>query len=56
MNQPSSVRGWAPLLQRLRGMFNLNDPRWGRGDNSTGDDKQARATSATPTSSRFFPR
>ncbi len=41
MNQPSSVRGWAPLLQRLRGMFNLNDPRWGRGDNSTGDDKQA---------------
>ncbi|MDD2610341.1 MAG: FtsH protease activity modulator HflK [Giesbergeria sp.] len=41
MNQPSSVRGWAPLLQRLRGMFNLNDPRWGRGDNSTGDDKPA---------------
>lgn len=23
---------WALLPQRLRGMFNLNDPRWGRGD------------------------
>ena len=41
MNQPFFVRGWAPLLQRLRGMFNLNDPRWGRGDNNSGDEKQA---------------
>jgi membrane protease subunit HflK len=23
---------WNELLPRLRGMFNLNDPRWGRGD------------------------
>jgi len=28
---------WAELKGRIRGMFNLNDPRWGRG----GDDKQA---------------
>ena len=28
---------WAGLGHRIRGMFNLNDPRWGRG----GDDKQA---------------
>lgn len=41
MNQPSSLRGRAPWLLRLRGMFNLNDPRWGRGDNNSADDKQA---------------
>ena len=23
---------WANLPDRIRGMFNLNDPRWGRGD------------------------
>ena len=28
---------WAGLKSRIRGMFNLNDPRWGRG----GDDKQS---------------
>ncbi len=28
---------WAEIKGRIRGMFNLNDPRWGRG----GDDKQA---------------
>jgi modulator of FtsH protease HflK len=28
---------WAELKGRIRGMFNLNDPRWGRG----GDDKQS---------------
>jgi modulator of FtsH protease HflK len=28
---------WAGLKDRVRGMFNLNDPRWGRG----GDDKQS---------------
>lgn len=28
----------ATLLGRLRGMFNLNDPRWGRGDNTGGSD------------------
>ena len=28
---------WAGLKGRIRGMFNLNDPRWGRGD----DEKQS---------------
>ncbi|MDO9090521.1 MAG: FtsH protease activity modulator HflK [Burkholderiaceae bacterium] len=31
---------WAGLKGRIRGMFNLNDPRWGRGDDkASGDDK-----------------
>jgi len=31
---------WALLPERLRGMFNLNDPRWGRSDDTpTGSDK-----------------
>ena len=29
---------WASLPERIRGMFNLNDPRWGRGDDHKGDD------------------
>ena len=28
---------WNELLPRLRGMFNLNDPRWGRGDDKSGE-------------------
>ena len=28
--------GWP---ERLRGMFNLNDPQWGRGDNANGQDE-----------------
>lgn len=38
MNSPYSARRWATLPQRLRGMFNLNDPRWGRGDDKPGED------------------
>jgi len=29
--------GWAQLPDRIRGMFNLNDPRWGRGDDKPAD-------------------
>ncbi|MFC7206004.1 FtsH protease activity modulator HflK [Comamonas endophytica] len=32
MNFSQRAPRWALLPQRLRGMFNLNDPRWGRGD------------------------
>lgn len=32
MNLHRSALRWAILPHRLRGMFNLNDPRWGRGD------------------------
>lgn len=36
MNSEHNVRRWASLPQRMRGMFNLNDPRWGRGDDDAG--------------------
>lgn len=38
MNQSFCVRRWALLPERIRGMFNLNDPRWGRGDDSSVED------------------
>lgn len=36
--------GFAGLRDRIRGMFNLNDPRWGRGDDNknSGDNKPDR--------------
>lgn len=34
MSFSQRVHRWAVLPQRIRGMFNLNDPRWGRGDNN----------------------
>lgn len=35
--QNRSLR-WASLPERFRGMFNLNDPRWGRGDDNKSDE------------------
>lgn len=35
---PIRAPRWAMLPQRIRGMFNLNDPRWGRGDDKPADD------------------
>lgn len=32
MNHPLRAWRWATLPERIRGMFNLNDPRWGRSD------------------------
>ena len=32
MNFQNRTQRWASLPERIRGMFNLNDPRWGRGD------------------------
>lgn len=41
MNFLNRAPRWAMLPERLRGMFNLNDPRWGRGeDNNTGEGEQ----------------
>jgi len=37
MNLPLRSLPWSGLKGRIRGMFNLNDPRWGRSD----DNKQA---------------
>ena len=38
MNQLFRARRWTVLPERLRGMFNLNDPRWGRGDDNSGEE------------------
>ena len=45
MNFKHRVFGWSVLPQRLRGMFNLNDPRWGRGDDKPSSDGQDGANS-----------
>ncbi len=42
MNLKPTAPRWAGLSSRIRGMFNLNDPRWGRGDEQASDsDKPA---------------
>ncbi|MES2937976.1 MAG: FtsH protease activity modulator HflK [Pseudomonadota bacterium] len=40
MNHQFRSRTWAGLKGRIQGMFNLNDPRWGRGEDGKGDDKR----------------
>ena len=37
MNFQNRTLRWASLPERIRGMFNLNDPRWGRGDEKPDD-------------------
>lgn len=37
MNFQNRTLRWASLPERIRGMFNLNDPRWGRGDDKSDD-------------------
>ncbi|MEO5670594.1 MAG: FtsH protease activity modulator HflK [Ramlibacter sp.] len=44
MNLQTRSLRWAGLKGRIRGMFNLNDPRWGRG----GDEKQAENNKPDP--------
>ena len=44
MNFSQRVHRWAVLPQRIRGMFNLNDPRWGRGDNNNEDSSRPEGT------------
>ncbi len=46
MNQPLRARRWAVLPERLRGMFNLNDPRWGRGDDRSAEESDDTRTGA----------
>ncbi|MDR0226597.1 MAG: FtsH protease activity modulator HflK [Burkholderiaceae bacterium] len=50
MNLSQRAHRWAMLPQRLRGMFNLNDPRWGRGDdkNEEGARPEADRPAAPP--------
>ncbi|MEO9102345.1 MAG: FtsH protease activity modulator HflK [Burkholderiaceae bacterium] len=39
---------WAVSVAGARGMFNLNDPRWGRGENQAGGDEQPPADPPRP--------
>lgn len=48
MNQPYRARRWGLFPERMREMFNLNDPRWGRGDAKSGDEKTPEADKPLP--------
>jgi membrane protease subunit HflK len=48
MNFNPRVLGWTAIPQRLRGMFNLNDPRWGRGDDKPSQEGQEGHAGAQP--------
>ncbi|MGH6627532.1 MAG: FtsH protease activity modulator HflK [Burkholderiaceae bacterium] len=43
MNLNLRALRWAELQGRIRGMFNLNDPRWGRGDDKPAEGGDANA-------------
>ncbi len=44
MNLHPSRLSWAGVKGRVRGMFNLNDPRWGRGDDKPADESRPENT------------
>lgn len=46
MNFQNRAPFWATVPERIRGIFNLNDPRWGRGDDQGGEG--VRPDSETP--------
>ena len=48
MNLSQRAHRWAMLPQRLRGMFNLNDPRWGRGDDKNEEGARPEAERPAP--------
>ncbi|WP_313076753.1 FtsH protease activity modulator HflK [Melaminivora sp.] len=50
MNLPDRSSRWALLPARIRGVFNLNDPRWGRGDD--GNDGNSRPEPERPGDNR----
>ena len=56
MNQSFRARRWALLPERLRGAFNLNDPRWGRGDDKPADGERPDASEPPPTPTSDRPR
>lgn len=51
MNFPNRTLRWALLPERVRNMFNLNDPRWGRGDDKSDDTSRPEDRPVPPTSS-----
>ena len=48
MNFLNRAPRWAVLPERLRGMFNLNDPRWGRGEAQKSGEGEQRPDSDRP--------
>jgi len=55
MNFQNRSLRWASLPQRVRGMFNLNDPRWGRGDEGKSEEggrPEERPTTPPPSAPR----
>ncbi|MBF6631399.1 MAG: FtsH protease activity modulator HflK [Comamonas sp.] len=48
MNFLNRAPRWAVLPERLRGMFNLNDPRWGRGEDKNAGEGEQRPDSDRP--------
>ena len=48
MNFLNRAPRWAVLPERLRGMFNLNDPRWGRGEDNNAGEGEKRPDSDRP--------
>ncbi|APW38906.1 HflK protein [Rhodoferax koreense] len=44
--------GWVGLRGRIRGMFNLNDPRWGRGDDKSSDGRDRPENNNRPDNER----
>ena len=48
MNFLNRAPRWAVLPERLRGMFNLNDPRWGRGEDKPTGEGESRPDSDRP--------
>ena len=50
MNFNPRALGWTAIPQRIRGMFNLNDPRWGRGDDKPSQEGQDSSHPSAPPS------
>ncbi len=50
MNFNPRALGWTAIPQRIRGMFNLNDPRWGRGDDKPSQEGQDGSHPSAPPS------
>ncbi len=48
MKRNASALRWAHWPSRIRGMFNLNDPRWGRGDDKPADAGKPEQTRPEP--------
>lgn len=48
MKRNASALRWAHWPSRIRGMFNLNDPRWGRGDDKPADAGKPEPTRPEP--------